>query len=88
MVEKVLPHDDGVPAVRCTGGRCTGGRGAGPAEDSGGVWGWESMVEAVNNPSHEEHADYREWLGLAPGEKLDPKAFDKDELNEELVGMY
>ncbi|MDJ0312708.1 plasmid pRiA4b ORF-3 family protein [Arthrobacter sp. H35-D1] len=82
-VEKILPHDDGVPAVRCTGGR-----GAGPAEDSGGVWGWESMVEAVNNPSHEEHKEYREWLGLEPGEKLDPKAFDKDELNEELAGMY
>ena len=82
-VEKVLPHDVGVPTVRCTGGR-----GAGPAEDSGGVWGWESMVEAVNNPDHEEHADYREWLGLAPGEKLDPKAFNKDGLNEELIGMY
>lgn len=82
-VEKVLPNEDGVPAVRCTGGR-----GAGPAEDSGGVWGWQGVVEAVNDPSHTEHAEYRDWLGLAPGESLDPKAFDKDELNEELIGMY
>ncbi len=82
-VEKVLPHDAGVPAVRCNGGR-----GAGPEEDSGGVWGWESMVEAANDPSYKEHAEYRQWLGLAPGEKLDPKEFDKDELNEELADMY
>ena len=82
-VEQVLPHEAGAPAVRCTGGR-----GAGPAEDCGGVWGWASMVAAVNDPSHEEHAEYRDWLGLAPGGTLDPKEFDKDELNADLVEMY
>ncbi|MCQ9162776.1 plasmid pRiA4b ORF-3 family protein [Arthrobacter sp. STN4] len=82
-LEKTLPHDAGVPAVRCTGGR-----GRGPAEDCGGVWGWATVVEAVNDPAHEEHAEYREWLGMDDGERLDPKAFDKEELNEELVEMY
>jgi len=82
-LEKVLPYDGGVPAVRCTGGR-----GAGPAEDSGGVWGWESMVEAVNDPSHEEHDEYRDWLGLAAGELLDPKAFDPGEVNVRLLASF
>jgi len=82
-LEKVLPYDGGVPAVRCTGGR-----GAGPAEDSGGVWGWESMVEAVNDPSHEQHDEYRDWLGLAAGELLDPKAFDQGVVNERLLASF
>ncbi|MGA7203144.1 MAG: plasmid pRiA4b ORF-3 family protein [Specibacter sp.] len=82
-VEKVLPYDDGDPAARCTGGR-----GAGPVEDSGGVWGWQEMVAAVNDPTHENHADFREWLGLGPGETLDPKAFDHDEVDEELLDMF
>jgi hypothetical protein len=82
-LEKVLPHDGGVPAVRCTGGR-----GAGPAEDCGGVWGWESMVEAVNDPSHERHGELREWLMLEPGEALDPTAFDQGEVNGRLIASF
>ena len=81
-VEKVIPADESAPAVRCTGGR-----GRGPAEDSGGVWGWSSIVEAVNNPAHDEHQEYRDWLGMAPGEHLDPKGFNKDELNEDLIHL-
>lgn len=82
-VEKVLPADANAPAVRCTGGR-----GRGPAEDCGGVWGWSTVVEAVNDPAHEQHDEYRDWLGMAPGEHLDPKEFDKDELNEDLTYLF
>lgn len=63
---------------------CTGGRGAAPEEDSGGIWGWMDMVEAANDPTHEEHDDIREWLGLDPGETIDPKAFDMDRVNAAL----
>lgn len=63
---------------------CTGGKGAAPEEDSGGIWGWMDKVEAANDPSHEEHADVREWLGLDPGESIDPKAFDVDRINAAL----
>lgn len=80
-VEKVLPAD--APAVRCTGGR-----GRGPAEDCGGVWGWSTVVKAVNDPAHEQHDEYRDWLGMAPGEHLDPKEFDKAELNEDLTYLF
>lgn len=82
-VEKVLPADAGARAVRCTGGR-----GAAPFEDSGGVWGWAAMVAAANDPSHEEHEDFRDWLGLERGETLDLKDFDRDALDEELAGLF
>ena len=36
------------------------GRGAAPAEDSGGTWARANNVQAVNDPSHEEHKAYRE----------------------------
>lgn len=82
-VEKVLPGDGGGQLPRCTAGR-----GAPPAEDSGGTWGWANIVEAVNDPGHEEHQEYREWLGMQPGDTLDPKAFDPDEVNEELADLF
>lgn len=65
--------------------RCTGGRGAAPAEDSGGVWGWASLVAAVNDPAHPEHEDLREWFGLRPGETVDPRAFDVTETDAALA---
>ncbi|MCB5292053.1 plasmid pRiA4b ORF-3 family protein [Arthrobacter sp. SO3] len=82
--EKILPADDGGGQLP----RCTAGRGAAPAEDSGGTWGWANVVEAVNDPSHEEHQKYREWLGMLPGETLDPKAFYLDEANEDLADLF
>ena len=52
---------------------------AGPAEDRGGLWGWESMVEAVSNPSHEEHSEYRGRLGLKRVKRLIPRALTRTE---------
>jgi HAMP domain-containing protein len=82
-VEKVLPADQQAPAARCTGGR-----GMGPAEDSGGPHGWALLVEAVKDPRHKEHKEYRGWLGLAKGEKFDPTYFDNVELNENLSSLF
>ncbi len=77
-LEKILPAPstgaDQPP--RCTGGRCMA-----PLEDSGGTWGWERMVEAANDPTHPEHREFREWLDLADGEMVDPKAFNQDDVN-------
>jgi hypothetical protein len=83
-VEKILTSDDASGQLP----RCTAGRGAAPAEDSGGIWGWTDIVQAVNDPSHEEHKEYREWLGLGPGETLDPKAFDVEQANEDLADLF
>ena len=82
-LEKILASDDGGPLPRCTAGR-----GAAPAEDSGGTWGWANIVQAVNDPRHEDHKEYREWLGMLPGDTLDPTAFDLDEINEDLADLF
>ncbi|MET4136678.1 plasmid pRiA4b ORF-3 family protein [Pseudarthrobacter sp. PvP090] len=81
-VEKTLADDGGGQLPRCTAGR-----GMAPAEDSGGTWGWANIVQAVNDPHHEDHQEYREWLGMQPGDTLDPKAFDVDEVNENLADI-
>ncbi|SDI76113.1 pRiA4b ORF-3-like protein [Arthrobacter subterraneus] len=64
--------------------RCTDGSGLGPEEDSGGVWGWTNMVRTANDPRAEDHADIREWLGLRPGERVDPESFSLPDTNERL----
>jgi hypothetical protein len=83
-VEKILAGDDDGGQLP----RCTAGRGAPPAEDSGGTWGWSNIVQAVNDPRHTDHQEYREWLGMLPGDALDPQAFDQDEVNEELAHRF
>ncbi len=40
------------------------GKGACPLEDCGGIWGYYNMVEAINNPDHEEHETYAEWSDI------------------------
>ncbi|WP_449374006.1 plasmid pRiA4b ORF-3 family protein [Arthrobacter psychrolactophilus] len=82
VLEEILPFAPGAAV------RCTGGRGMGPAEDCGGPWGWQNVVAAVNDPAHEEHTEYREWLGLGPDETLDPKEFDREALDEELTELF
>jgi hypothetical protein len=51
---------------------CLDGQNACPLEDCGGASGYAHMLEALADPSHEEHNEYLEWAG---GE-FDPKAFD------------
>ncbi|HEX2203988.1 MAG TPA: plasmid pRiA4b ORF-3 family protein [Longimicrobium sp.] len=48
-----------------------GGERAGPPEDSGGPDGYQHMVDALRDPGHPEHRDYRLWAG-----DYDPERFD------------
>ncbi len=59
---------------------CVDGKNACPPEDCGGIWGYMDMKEIMRNPKHKEYEEMKEWLG---GE-LNPKAFDKNEVNEML----
>jgi hypothetical protein len=43
--------------------RCLGGERAGPFEDSGGVWGYETMLEILKDPTHKEYEETHEWAG-------------------------
>jgi hypothetical protein len=59
---------------------CTDGRYAGPPEDCGGVPGYETLRDALADPTHPQHDHWREWLG----EDFDPDAFDRETINAEL----
>ncbi|MDQ0093355.1 plasmid pRiA4b ORF-3 family protein [Paeniglutamicibacter psychrophenolicus] len=78
-LEKILETQDAGPLPSCTGGR-----GMAPADDTGGPWGWASKVEASNDPAHPDYEWLRQWFGLEDGDVLDPKAFDKRDVNTAL----
>ena len=75
LIEKVLPPDAAQVLPRCIKGRR-----ACPPEDVGGVWGYDYFLEAIQDPTHEEHENYTEWIG---GD-FDPEAFDLEEVNARL----
>jgi len=75
VVEKIIS-----PEVSEKYPQCIQGKGACPPEDVGGVWGYESFLEAIEDPKHEEHDSYLEWVGGA----FDPKAFDLYGTNQAL----
>jgi len=81
-VEAVLDRD---PVA--TYPRCTGGRRAAPSEDSGGVWGNEELMAILADPSHPEHDERLEWLGLESADAFDPAHFDPAEITKALNAM-
>ncbi len=75
LLEKILPPEPGVQYPVCI----TGKR-ACPPEDCGGVWGYDSFLETIQNPKHPEHAEMLEWVGGS----FDPEAFDLEAVNRAL----
>ncbi len=51
---------------------CLEGARACPPEDVGGVWGYQDFVDAITDPGHEQHPEFREWIGRR---RFDPEAF-------------
>lgn len=78
LVEKVLEPEPGVQYPRCLAGKR-----ACPPEDSGGVWGYDQLIETLKNPSDPEYAEMREWMG----ENFNPEAFSLDEINADLEAL-
>ena len=74
-VEKILPYDDFI-----TYPRCIKGKRAAPLEDSGGIWGYQNMLEVLEDEEHPDYADTLEWVG----EDYDPEQFDVEEVNDKL----
>lgn len=81
VVEKVLASE---PDARYP--VCLTGKGRCPPEDCGGIWGYEGLRETLADPTHEEHADMLEWLGIESAQEFDPHDFDVDDVNLMLGG--
>jgi pRiA4b ORF-3-like protein len=67
--------------------RCTGGRRAAPAEDSGGIWGYEELIAVLADPDHPEHLEAVESLGLESAADFQPDRFDPAAVNEALARL-
>lgn len=61
--------------------QCVAGKGACPPEDCGGEWRYGWLKEVLADPTHEEHQDMLDWLGLDTGEDFDPKEFSVEDVN-------
>ena len=59
---------------------CLTGKRACPPEDCGGIWGYASFLEAIQDPTHPEHEEMVEWVGR----EFDPDAFDLAGVSTEL----
>lgn len=75
LVEKVLKLDLAVDYPICLKAKR-----ACPPEDCGGIWGYESFLEAIRDTQHPEHTEMLEWVGGT----FDPEETDLDEINKEL----
>ena len=75
LVEKVLKADAEVDYPLCTKAKR-----ACPPEDCGGVWGYESFLEAIQDAQHPEHTEMLEWVGGT----FDSEETDLDGINQEL----
>jgi hypothetical protein len=60
-------------------------KGACPPEDCGGTWGYAELKEILADPSHEQHQDMLDWLGLDNSSAFDPNAAATDQIEEELA---
>jgi hypothetical protein len=79
LVEKILPPDptQELPV-------CVKGVRACPPEDVGGIWGYYTFLEALQNPDHPAHDRYARWFGG----KWDAEAFDLNAVNERLRAFW
>jgi len=59
--------------------RCLDGSRACPPEDSGGVWGYESLLERLSDPEDPDYEELLEWLI-----DFDPERFDREAVNRQL----
>ena len=71
VLEKQLPADSNATYPMCIDGRL-----ACPPEDCGGVWGFYEMLEALADPRHPRHEEFRDWIG-----EFDPQAFSIERVN-------
>lgn len=57
-------------------GRC-------PPEDIGGPWDYAEFLAAINDPGHEHHPEFKEWIA----EDFDPNVIDAGSLGEQVAQL-
>ena len=74
-VERLIDPEPGAlyPRLIEASGRC-------PPKDTGGPWGYAEFLEAIGNPKHERHDEFKEWHA----DDFDPKLVDAGWLAEEV----
>lgn len=70
MLEEVLNKKIRLP-------QCLEGEGFAPPEDCGGIPGYYGLLEVLDNPAHEDHESFREWLGMEDDQYVDRNYFSK-----------
>lgn len=61
---------------------CVDGKGTCPPEDSGGIPGYQNLIDILNDPKRPEYKDMINWLGIPKNTQWDVNAFDKNIANE------
>lgn len=79
LVEAVASPEPGIAYPRCLDGQR-----ACPPEDCGGIWGYDDLLQILADPTHDEHEERLEWLGLDSADQFDPAAFDLAKVNTAL----
>jgi hypothetical protein len=78
IFEKILQRDTDIKYPACTAGKR-----ACPPEDCGGPFGYMGLLEALNNPDHENHESMVEWIGDDfDSETFNPKSVYFDDPKE------
>jgi Plasmid pRiA4b ORF-3-like protein len=77
-IERLIDPEPGAlyPRLIAASGRC-------PPEDVGGPWGYAELLEAIHDPSHERHADFKDWIP----EDFDPNEVDIASLAAEVATL-
>jgi hypothetical protein len=77
-IERVADPMPGVsyPRLIEAVGRC-------PPEDIGGPWGYAELLQAISDPHHERHAEFKEWVP----DSFDPNRVDADALTEDVAAL-
>lgn len=64
------------PRLLEAAGRC-------PPEDVGGPWGYAEFLEAIRDPNHDRHIEFKEWIA----EDFDPNIIDAGWLGEQIAQL-
>jgi hypothetical protein len=77
-IEHLVDAEPGLlyPRLIEASGRC-------PPEDIGGPWGYAELIEAIDDPAHERHAELADWI---PGD-FDPTIADVKWLTKEVAAL-